>query len=119
MNYFFIGIGLLCIALGITGIFLPLLPTTPFLLLAAFLFARSSTRLYYWLLKHRYLGPYIRDYLEHRTIPRKVKFISISTMWMSILLAITFSDLAALIVILLIATAIGVTFYIASFKSSR
>ncbi|MDR2626822.1 MAG: YbaN family protein, partial [Dysgonamonadaceae bacterium] len=63
MKYVFISFGFLSLALGILGIFLPLLPTTPFLLLSAFLFARSSQRLYNWLLNHRILGNYIRVFL--------------------------------------------------------
>ena len=58
----YVAIGLLMLGLGTTGIFLPLLPTTPFLLLAVYLFARSSRGMHHWLLTHRYLGPYIHAF---------------------------------------------------------
>jgi uncharacterized membrane protein YbaN (DUF454 family) len=65
--------GLVSLALGVVGILLPLLPTTPFLLLAAFCFSRGSERLQKWLLEHPRLGPPIRDWREHRAISRKAK----------------------------------------------
>lgn len=65
--------GLLCVVLGTAGIFLPLLPTTPFLLLAAYLFARSSERLYAWLLAHKHLGPYIHAFRDRTGLTRTQK----------------------------------------------
>lgn len=65
--------GLLAIALGIAGIFLPLLPTTPFVLLAAFCFARGSPRWEAWLLAHPRFGPMVRNWRDHRAIPLRAK----------------------------------------------
>jgi uncharacterized membrane protein YbaN (DUF454 family) len=70
---FFLVSGVLMVALGTAGIFLPLLPTTPFLLLAAYLFARSSDRLHVWLLGHRYLGPYIHAFRNKSGLTRSQK----------------------------------------------
>ena len=70
--------------LGVAGIFLPLLPTTPFLLLAAWLFVRSSPRLYDWLMSHPRLGEYIRNFREERAIPLRVKIVSVSLIWLTI-----------------------------------
>lgn len=72
--------GGIALALGLAGIVLPLLPTTPFVLLAAFCFARSSPRLHGWLLGHRTFGPIIRNWADHRAIPRSAKRASIVAM---------------------------------------
>lgn len=68
--------GVLALATGIVGIFLPLLPTTPLVLLAAFCFARGSTRCERWLLTHPRFGPMIRDWRIRRAIPRRVKYLA-------------------------------------------
>ncbi len=77
-------LGVVSLALGVAGIFLPLLPTTPFLLLAAWLFVRSSPRLYAWLMNHPQLGEYIRNFRENRAIPLRVKVVSVSLVWLTI-----------------------------------
>ena len=63
------------------GIFVPLLPTTPFLLLAAFLYARSSERFHAWLLTNRLVGSYIRRYQEHRSMTRRHKVLTLVLLW--------------------------------------
>ncbi|MAW59472.1 MAG: hypothetical protein CMJ94_01410 [Planctomycetes bacterium] len=68
--------GLLCLALGAVGLFLPLLPTTPFLLLAAACFSRSSRRMHDWLLSNRVFGPILRDWEERGAVRRPVKWIA-------------------------------------------
>ena len=84
LRYTLFAIGWLSVALGVIGIFLPVLPTTPFLLLAAACFARSSPRFYQWLVDHPRLGPWIRDYLDGNGIPLKGKVYAIGLMWLSI-----------------------------------
>ncbi|WP_271105288.1 YbaN family protein [Pseudomonas tohonis] len=84
VRYVLLVVGWLAVALGVIGIFLPVLPTTPFLLLAAACFVRSSRRFYLWLVNHRHLGPWIRDYLEGNGIPLKGKVYAIGLMWVSI-----------------------------------
>lgn len=84
IRYVLLAIGWLSVALGVIGIFLPVLPTTPFLLLAAACFMRSSKRFYLWLVNHRQLGPWIVDYLEGQGIPLKGKVYAIGLMWLSI-----------------------------------
>lgn len=70
--------GWLCLALGAAGVVLPVLPTTPFVLLAAWCFSKSSKRLYSWLLSHRTFGPYIVAWEQHRVIPLHAKILSTS-----------------------------------------
>ena len=84
VRYLLQGIGWLSVVLGVIGIFLPVLPTTPFLLLAAACFARSSPRFYHWLVDHPRLGPWIRGYLNGEGIPLKGKVYAIGLMWISI-----------------------------------
>lgn len=71
-----------CLALGLAalGVVLPGLPTTPFVLLAAACFAKASPRLHAWLLKHRHLGPLVRDWEAHRSLPLRVKWLSTGLM---------------------------------------
>lgn len=69
----FAGFGTLFVLLGVLGIFLPVLPTTPFLLLAAACYARASRRIFSWLLNHRQFGPLIREWREHRAMPYRAK----------------------------------------------
>ncbi len=76
MRLIWFSIGLLSVLLGVIGAVLPLLPTVPFLLLAAFCFARSSERLHDWLVNHPRLGPPIRDWRRHGAIRRRAKWIA-------------------------------------------
>lgn len=79
-----IAAGSLFLLLGLIGVFLPVLPTTPLLLLTAACYARGSQRFYHWLLYNRLCGAYIRDYLEGRGIPLRTKIWSLTLLWASI-----------------------------------
>ena len=85
MRYILAFLGTLSLLLGIVGIFLPVLPTTPFLLLSATLYLHSSRRLYEWLMSHKHLGPYIKNFREHKAIPLRVKIVSVSLVWATLL----------------------------------
>jgi len=74
-------VGLIAVGLGLVGIFVPLLPTTPLLLLAAACFIRSSDQLYRWLIGHRWFGSYIRHYREHRAITLRAKVATLLLLW--------------------------------------
>lgn len=76
MRFLWAALGLICVGLGMLGVVLPLLPTVPFMLLAAFFFARSSESLHNWLLSHRQFGPAIVDWHERGAINPRVKRIS-------------------------------------------
>ncbi|MFX0186460.1 MAG: YbaN family protein [Candidatus Hodarchaeota archaeon] len=104
--------GTISLILGIIGIVLPILPTTPFLLLAAACFARSSERFYNWLLNNRFLGSYIRNYKEGKGMPKKIKIFTISLLWITILLTSFIFIKIVWIRYILIIIAIAVTIHI-------
>ena len=108
--------GTLSVLLGIIGIFLPILPTTPFLLLAAACYARSSDRFYNGLMNNRLFGSYIRNYREGRGVPLRVKLISITFLWSVISFSILFAVSDVIIRIILVVIAIAVTLHIASIR---
>ena len=83
MKHVLLSLGWLSLACGVAGIFVPLLPTTPFLLLSAALFFRSSPRAYAWLLGHKRLGPYIRDFRENRSMPMRAKVAALTLLWLT------------------------------------
>jgi len=108
--------GLTAVGLGVAGVFVPLLPTTPFLLLAAACFARSSDRHYEWLLNHRWMGAYVRNYREHRATTRRVKVITMVLLWGSIgYAAIAVAD-GWVVRVLLLSIAVGVTIHVLSLR---
>ena len=112
--------GVLSLGLGIIGIFLPLLPTTPFILLSAYLFAKSSTRLHYWITNHKLFGDYIRSYNEDKSISMQVKIMAIGMIWSSMLFSIFFvlNDKWWLQLIL-VSIAIGVTTHLIMMKTKK
>lgn len=117
MKILLTALGLLSLGLGVLGIFLPVLPTTPLLLLAAALFLRGNRNLYDWLLNHPELGPYIRNFMEHKAIPLRVKVISVSLVWITLLNCAIFvaEHWAFRLFFILLATAI--TVHILSYRT--
>lgn len=111
--------GTLFVGLGVLGIFIPLLPTTPFLLLAAACYAKSSKRFYHWLLTNKWFGNYIKNYREKKGVPLKVKLSSISLLWITILFSAVFVVDTLLFRIILILIAIGVTIHILSIRTLK
>ncbi len=113
----FISAGVLLVGLATAGIFLPLLPTTPFLLLAAACFIRSSDRLYRWLVTHKWFGPYIRNYREHKAITRRAKVVILLLLWGT--LGYTAIGVISVLVVrvLLLLVGVGVTLHVLSLKT--
>ena len=112
-------LGSLCVVLALIGTVAPVLPTTPFLLLAAYFYARSSQRFYTWLTTNRWFGQYIRNYREGRGLPLLHKVITIALVWLSIgsaaLLVVSSWWMRAILVII----ALGVTLHLARIKTSQ
>lgn len=109
--------GTLSLGLGIVGIFVPLLPTTCFLLVAAWCYARSSSRLYDRLMRAKWIGGYLRRYRDERSIPSHVKIASLTMMWITIGYSIyVFPNM--LIRAALLLTAVGVTWHLYRLPSS-
>lgn len=119
MKYLLVCIGLVCLILGIVGIFLPVLPTTPFLLLASALFLRSSRPLYDWLMNHPKLGSYISSFMVHKSIPLKVKIISVSMVWITLLYCAIGVAEHWLLRLFFVVLAAGITIHILSYKTMK
>lgn len=119
MKYILTAIGLLALGLGILGIFLPVLPTTPFLLLASALFLKSSRPLYDWLMEHPKLGPYIKNFMIHKSIPLKVKVISVSLVWITLLNCTLFVAEHWAFRLFFVALAAVITAHILSYKTMK
>ena len=110
---------MISLGLAILGIFLPVLPTTPLLLLAAFLFLRSNRRLYDWLMNHPRFGSYIKNFTMHKSIPLHVKIISVGTLWLTLLYCAIFVAEHWIFRAFFILIAVGVTIHILSYKTSE
>ncbi len=118
-NSILIILGTIFVMLGTLGIFLPLLPTTPFLLLAATCYLKSSNKLYHWLLNHRLLGKYISNYIRHRAITIKTKLVTITLLWLTIGYSISFVISSPLVKLILLIIAIGVSLHLLSLKTLK
>ncbi len=116
-RYLLIIAGTISLGLGLLGIPLPLLPTTPFLLLSAWCFARSSERFYRWLILHPYFGEYIRNYREKGGVTLKVKIFTIALLWVTISSSAIWAVDLWWVRGLLFLIAVGVTTHIASLKT--
>jgi uncharacterized protein len=114
---FLIIIGTLSITLGVIGIVVPLLPTTPLILLGAACYVKASDELYQKLIKNKWLGGYIKDFREKNGITLKNKVLSLCLMWISITGTILFFDIEFWLAAFLIVIAVTVSAYILSFDT--
>ncbi|NYT35412.1 DUF454 domain-containing protein [Allopusillimonas soli] len=111
-------IGTIALVLGIIGIFLPLLPTTPFLLLASACYVRGSRRMHAWLMNHRHLGPYLHAIYTDKGLSRRKKAVALSTMWASLAVSAWIMPIPWVRPLLLI-PGIGVTIYLLRMKTAE
>ena len=112
----FIAGGSIALALGAVGVFVPVLPTTPFLLLAAFCYLRGSRRMYDWLMTHRIFGPYIYNYVNYRAVKKSVKIGTLVFLWATLLVsALIVSNLAVGVVLAVIG--VGVSVHVLTLKT--
>ena len=105
-------VGTISLAAGIIGVFLPVLPTTPFILLSAWCFFRSSSRIYNWVISNERFGPTIENYQEGRGITKPTKVKAIVMMWLTITASIYLTIRNMYLISFLYLIAIGVTIYL-------
>jgi hypothetical protein len=110
-------LGTVSVALGMLGVFLPVLPTVPFLLLAAVCYSRSSDRFYHWLTTNRWCGKYITSYLEHQGIPLKHKVITLALLWVTIGLTVWLAVSEWWARFVLLGIAVGVTIHVMKIRT--
>lgn len=108
--------GTISLILGTLGIVLPLLPTTPFLLLSAYCYTKSSKKLYLWLIHHKIFGIYIYSYITYRAIDLKTKIGAISLLWITLTISIFVMQILYVTIILFI-VGIGVTTHLLMLKT--
>ena len=118
-KYLFITAGTIFVILGSVGIFVPVLPTTPFLLLAALCYMRSSQRFYNALLRNRFIGSYLRNYLEGRGMSPKMKIWTLTFLWVTIICTAIFVTESLIVRIVLAAVLAGVTIHILLLRTCR
>lgn len=120
MKILFVVLGLISLVVGILGVFLPLLPATPFLLFSAWSFAKSSDKLYNWLMNHKVLGTIIRDYRDEKSLTIRIKISAILLLWVSMLYSIFYVVNEKLWLQLILATiATGVTIHLLTLKTKK
>ncbi len=115
----YITIGTLCLILGAIGIFLPLLPTTPFWLLTCWFYIHSSKKMYDRVMDNRYFGEHMRNYLEYKAIPMRIKVIALSVLWISTSFTTLFLTENLWIKIGLMIISVAVTWHLVTFPTKK
>jgi uncharacterized membrane protein YbaN (DUF454 family) len=116
IKYLYLTLGSFFVVLGLVGIFVPVLPTAPFMLLAAFFYVRSSDRMYNWLINHRLFGESIKSYLEHRAMRKSAKVKAVASIWISLTLSALLVQKAHVALILAV-VGISLTVYLLSIRT--
>lgn len=118
LRFLMIVMGFIAVALGMLGAFIPILPTTPFLLLASYLFMRSSQRFYRWLLTNRIFGHYIYNYIYHRAISPAMKIYTLALLWGAITLSCFWIKGTVWLQALLVVIAVAVTVHVVTLRNA-
>ena len=116
---FFVIVGTISVGIGVVGIIVPVLPTTPFLLLAAICYMRGSQRLYNALLCNRFIGSYVRNYLEGKGMSLKMKIWTLSLLWVAIVCTAAFATDSLIIRIILAVVLTGVSIHILLIRTAK
>lgn len=111
-------LGSLALALGVIGIFIPLLPTTPFLLLASFCYIRSSEKLYQWLMTHKIFGACIYNYITYKAVSKRIKVGTLIILWATLILSILLAGYLHVRIILVL-IGLGVTMHLCTLKNLK
>lgn len=101
-KYVFLVLGTLSLGIGMIGVLIPVLPTTPFLLMASFFYLRSSKRMYNWMLNHKVFGSYIYCYMKHRGVSQKTKAGTLIFLWSTLILSMILVFMWQITIILLV-----------------
>lgn len=110
-------IGTISLVLGIIGVFLPLIPTTPFLILTAACYAKGSEKLHDRLINHKYIGSYIKNYRDGKGIPKKAKISALCLLWFNTIFSVVFIIPVVPVKVMLVIIAIIVTFHVSKVKN--
>jgi uncharacterized protein len=111
-RYLYLIVGSLALGAGVLGVFLPILPTTPFVLLAAWCFLRSSNKLYMWVVNNETFGPTVKNYQEGKGITQKTRIRAIVMMWAAISVSVYFFVSNLYVIALMYLIAISVSLYL-------
>ena len=114
-----IGSGTLFLMIGVLGIFLPLLPTTPFLLLAGACYLRGSRKMHHWLMTNHIFGKHLRSYSEKRGVPLRIKIWTLSLLWVTIAISAVLFTESIFIRILLLIIAVSVSVHVVWIKTLK
>ena len=112
MKGIYFAVGVISLAVGIIGVFLPVIPTTPFILLSAWCFFRSSKKFYEWIISNERFGPTIQNYQEGRGLTKPTKIRAVAMMWLAMTVSIYFFITDLYVMVLMYAVAVGVTIYL-------
>lgn len=118
-KFILIFFGLIFVAIGTIGIFIPGLPTTIFMILAAYCFIRSSEKMYKWVTENKFVGDKVKHFMETKTIPLRGKIHSISAMWLMVILSVSFLNADLIIKLIITIAAILGTIVILSYPTSK